>query len=49
MQKQEVSNKNKLENAKALLDVLEDEVIAEKIGLELEIVQELRKNMELKK
>ena len=40
---------NKLENAKALLDVLEDEVIAEKIGLELEIVQELRKNMELKK
>lgn len=32
----------KLENAKALLDVLEDEVIAKKIGLSLEIVKRLR-------
>ena len=33
---------NKLENAKALLDVLEDEVIAEKIGLPLDVVISLR-------
>ena len=33
---------NKLENAKNLLDVLSDEVIAEKIGLSLEQVKELR-------
>lgn len=32
----------KLENAKALLDVLEDEVIAKKIGLSLEVVKKLR-------
>lgn len=33
-----------LEAAKNLLDVLSDEVIAEKIGLPLEKVQELRLN-----
>lgn len=35
---------NKLENARNLLDVLEDEVIAEKIGLPIEKVKELRKS-----
>ena len=33
----------KLENAKALLDILEDEVIAEKIGLPLDVVIGLRR------
>ena len=33
---------NKLENAKALLDVLDDEVIAEKIRLPLDVVISLR-------
>ena len=33
---------NKLANAKNLLDVLSDEIIAEKIGLPVEKVQELR-------
>ena len=33
---------NKLENAKSLLDVLSDEVIAEKIGLPIDKVKELR-------
>ena len=32
----------KLENAKALLDLLEDETIAERIGLRLETVKKLR-------
>lgn len=33
---------NKIENAKNLLDVLSDEIIAEKIGFPLEKVKELR-------
>ena len=33
---------NKLENAKALLDLLDDETIAERIGLPLEVVKQLR-------
>ena len=33
----------KLENARNLLDVLSDEVIAEKIGLSIERVKELRR------
>ena len=33
---------NRLENAKGLLDILSDEVIAEKIGLDIEVVKELR-------
>lgn len=33
---------NKIENAKNLLDVLDDEIIAIKIGLELEIVKKIR-------
>ena len=33
---------NKVENAKNLLDVLSDEVIAEKIGLPIERVRKLR-------
>ena len=32
----------KLENAKALLDLLDDEIIAERIGIPLEVVQQLR-------
>lgn len=32
----------KLENARNLLDILSDDVIAEKIGLSLETVQSLR-------
>ena len=39
---------NKLRNAENLLDILDDETIADKIGLPLEIVQELRKLAELK-
>ena len=34
--------KNKIENAKALLDILDDETIASKIELPLETVQKLR-------
>lgn len=34
---------NKIENAKNLLDVLDDETIAEKIGLDLDTVKKLRK------
>ena len=34
--------KNKLENARALLDLLDDETIAERIGLPLEVVKQLR-------
>lgn len=34
--------KTKLENAKSLLDILDDETIATKIGLDLETVQKLR-------
>ena len=41
--------KAKLEHAEALLDILDDSVISKKIGLELEVVQELRKKMGLKK
>lgn len=36
--------KDKLENAKSLLDILDDEIIATNIGLEIEVVQELGKN-----
>ena len=32
---------NKLENAKALLNLLDDETIAERIGLPLEVVKQL--------
>ena len=31
-------------NAKALLDILDDETISKRIGLDIEIVKELRKN-----
>lgn len=34
---------NKLENAKNLLDILDDRTIAKKIGLDIEVVQKLRK------
>ncbi len=33
--------KNKLENAKALLDILDDETIASRIGLPIETVKKL--------
>ena len=34
--------KTKIENAKSLLDILDDETIAIKIGLELDIVKKIR-------
>lgn len=37
--------KTKLDNAKALLDILDEEVIAERIGLSLETVQKLKKEI----
>lgn len=37
--------KNKLENAKNLMDILEEHVIAERIGLPLETVQKLKEEM----
>ena len=39
---QEGIEQAKLENAKALLDLLDDEIIAERIGIPLEVVQQLR-------
>ena len=41
--------KAKLEQAKALRDILDDGVISKKIGLDLAIVQDLRKSIELEK
>ena len=41
------SLETKITNAKNLLDVLADEVIAEKIGLPLKKVQELRAEIEV--
>ncbi len=38
--------KAKLENAKSLLDILDDETIAVKIGLPLDVVKELRAQIE---
>lgn len=38
--------KAKLENAKSLLDILDDETIVVKIGLSLDVVKELRAQIE---
>ncbi|MBS3199265.1 hypothetical protein J0J70_06490 [Turicibacter bilis] len=39
---QEGIEQNKIENAKALLDLLDTETIAERIGLPLEVVKQLQ-------
>lgn len=39
---QEGIEQNKIENAKALLDLLDTETIAERIGLSLEVVKQLQ-------
>ena len=42
----EGENENKLKNAKNLLDLLDEQTIAERIGLPLETVRQLKKEQE---
>lgn len=46
MLEEDGAKKEKLANAKALLDVLDDETIAQKLHMEIERVKELRSDCE---